>query len=510
MIVNSEVFIGKRKSSLGQRMYEEIEKLYIIRDKVRDRYPNMDIKTERKRIFTAVVRSGWGQGLLDIIKEETNIDISKINLMDGMAGYYAIAFDPSDQIKTNFYANSLIVRRLDVYDAESINTRIDRFFDEMDKVKHQNKVWKGYKDIINFPMLYFDVTLSLTSDKIKLPNGIDVGLTCGETTAIMLHEVGHGVTACQTLGYTRTLLDDFKAMPKPEVRTKEDIKALRASITEIEKHLEKKHGVKKGKLPDYLERSWNYIQEIADKDVLPDGLAKVLFARFVSMLGYITLYFTIVVIAAGAGAYRNVLYTKNDVKYSDFYTAGRVYNQNEFWADEFATMNGFGSEIVSGLGKIIYAFRGFHIHAKKGMSEYTATRNNILLYTLMMLCAPLSGRYETHGNDYERYAEIDRRLRKELRNVDGFDKQIEKDLIQEIENTRKAIAFANKLNERSTKAIMEWGDTIRNSMATVADMTLFFMRATLEERKYAKFIAATEILTNTSMHYLSKQIKSMA
>lgn len=509
MDINTEMFIGKKRSMLGMRMYDEINKLYEIRDGVRARYPNLDVKEERSRVYKAVIRSGWGNDLLKIIEEETNVRIGSIALFDAMAGYYAIGYEPKYALIN--YANSPMLTRktFDLLNPEHTTTAINKFFDAMDSVKSQNKVAPEYTQLISYPKLYFDVSMALMFDKIKLDSGIDVGLTCAEVTAIILHEVGHAVTISQTLGYTRTILSDFHAIKAPTLRTKEEAYQLNNTIKQLYADV-KKHGKTNKEMDAYVKKATNRVQDILDKDVVPDGFAKRFMYKFISIFLTITIFNGIIASIIVDYAIRVLQYKNNKYKYSDFYVAGKIYNQNEFWADEFATMNGFGPEIVSGLGKIIHVLRGYSLKAKKGSDVYHAVNKNILLAVFMYLGAPLAGRYETHGNDAERYKEIDIRLRKELRRIDGLDKNMEKDLIAEIDRAREAIAYALKLNKKMTDDMMEWGDTIRTVMNSTVKAVLFFSKANMEEPKYAKLMHDMDALTNTSMHYQSKKIAKLA
>ena len=336
------------------------------------------------------------QELTSIIAKDTGFQLTKIIVMGGLeypvTGFFGIATYPRWINEWQFqdvHSRMTGTQGVDSKNYEKTAEELGKLAKGIDKPTGiaNGKYRKEFKDLRI--ELYFDMNYAFLRD-FFLPE--QNALTAAELTAIILHELGHMTTFtehfgdqfCTQLGGRDTIRDALLNAKTPR-QLHDTIKKVDAIVERINKANPDGHlpiiAQIYGNARDFL------LSKLSSTDLEDDENSYIqVFVWFVSTVILSCLWILIVAVSWYTSPIIFLSHELSKIDYaadrggkkiSDTTTSSSNMFKIERWADEFATRQGYGAELATGLNKLVSDFEKY-INLTQGNCNSNVVRNSSL------------------------------------------------------------------------------------------------------------------------------------
>lgn len=287
-------------------------------------------------------------------------------------------------------------------------------------------------------------------------------LSSEEVTAIVLHEIGHVLSAITYVNTMYRTLQEYTAPIELSAKTPEELKAVVVSL---------RKQTKAAKLSDTNSKYVKIMDRAMDSvdAMLADKANVNLFKSAVCAVGIAMLMivlFPIVVNIATEAVIRMMLEDVLDlldfkdpakVKVSDFKHTRRDLTDLEFRADEFVVSFGYGDYLVTALSSLTYNSQLIPPTCKipPAYAGQTLMTYN-LMHVMALVMSPYQGLLEEHGETFARYQKVQNGIIKQMK-IDNLPEPILNDLIDQYQRTKDAVQATKEHMRRNGSNYEKYG-----------------------------------------------------
>jgi hypothetical protein len=412
---------------------------------MKDRDEQISKDIPQKKIIDDITKkfksSNETNNLINIIKKHSGLECEiKPSSTSELSGYFATTvFTNQDNIsfKDNFKVKNNI-------DDLNIENKIKKIFD-----KKEGKLIGTDDDIIKGKIiLFFCIN---TAFFINFYNSNFSNLTAEELSAIILHEIGHNITALEHTNRLRDNLDELLQPIKININSvneaKQVLKITKENIKYFNKNSNNKELIKKNKM---YEKVIDNLDKCLDKDFVVNK-SKWVFILIVPIVCVLItgMILTSILTNTILGLAISSIEKKPKNKKSDFNITFINNSDIEYQSDKYVIMHGLGPSLQLAISKVIDASLLLRSNYKDKARDSLISYNiNSLLFSINNL---LFGKYHNrlYGTPLQRLDNTKKTLLSSMR-AEDIPKDIMDYMIKEYEIYKKLM---DKLEDKYNKTI---------------------------------------------------------
>lgn len=388
ILTGNEAIDFQISSQLGKKLTEIFQDVIDYRDNLDYTKIPDNASEQRKYRITAVYEyfvNNTVKKFQDIVFKETGLTVKKLYALGGMAydasGYFACeltfgkpeaAFEVLGNMSgTNHWSGP----------EDAVNdmmTMADYFDPKTGKVS--KRTWGKQKNLIGVRM-FFDVNTAFCIHDF-IPANTTPDFTAREIAAIMMHEIGHGISTIEHSGdifATIASLDNYRKHLSKSNSPEELLSFLKGLDTKVFPYWNKKAKLWQleenetsiaQKVLGFLSTSTSamrkYAEEVYDQNsenfliTIGSFVCNIIAVWLSFLVAILTSLFVFLVIGLGSHAVQMIMYSSENSrggKAGDVMTNARNLYVVERWADEYVVRHGFGADLATGLDKVLTIFR---------------------------------------------------------------------------------------------------------------------------------------------------------
>jgi hypothetical protein len=491
---------GLTASKLANELMAFFQEFIDIRDKgLKDGIPQETVIKEVRTKFTSLTNT---LRFSRILREHTGVDYDLMYSVKRMGGTFAtqIRFQPEFIKDTR---DNFVLDNSKDGTGRTIQSKVAEFHKAFDRKEGKLDRYAVQNILSDKCVMWFDVDCAFF---INLYHSKFENLAASEITAIVLHEVGHTVSAAEYLSIFHNTIIDFA---KPVEVNISSIEQAKVEVAAVKKELAfaKRHGHDK-KSVDVFEKVISNLDDAFEKDYIKQRNI-----WFFLLIVPLTLFFI----------KRNIkIWTINNIcsesiddlirknpkkKSSDLKRTLNDYSNIEYRADAYVSMHGLGPSLIVALSKVTDACMASGYKNNLANPDNNLIIYNVHMYLTSLLSGVTGGNRGTYGSASNRMKNTKRIMLDAMR-ADDIPKDVTANMLKEYEKFLKLEDFYKRKLSRTVEQNHRLFNFFHR-LSSMKDLISFVSKGKMD-KDYEFILSSAKKLISNDLIYLQKRVEQQA